>query len=573
MYPLEKIFKQIDQYDIISFDVFDTVLLRPFVKPSNVFDYIEYKYDIKGFSKARKTVVVNTVKEKSIEDIYNNMPSHFFDYLSIELGEEKRLIYPNKKMKEAYLYAIKKKKKIVFISDIYFHSDFLLELLVANGFDKCEKIYSSCDYQKTKCSGELFKQLLVDFNITASQLIHIGDNMVSDDAVPKSLGINTLLIESNFEQYKSYRNYLCEKDYSLWDSFIIKMCADKYANNSYVGTDEDKCWHRFGYEVAGPICWCFVKWIKFIIDSDNSNVSDVAFIARDGYLLKKMFDRLCLDRAVKSHYVLAPRILATLLQESFTSSKDAQKLKQSEVSMINKVYQLDTYTKEERDVFVSKLGMEYENYLNDFNFGDGVIAVVDSTTNNLSSQKLIDYFSNNETCGMYWFASQYAFSLNYKILTCQEERYPVIESEDLFELIFKSPEPAIRHFRIDGTFDYNSINESEKSRIVNFSYMERGAMEFFDDAESHKLKGFPTAQVINKYLIRYCENPDKQDRPIIERGFCCGGIANSIWEPTRVFIDKKKSRSPIAIKKKLKRAIVKHPKLFIFLRKIVHGFQ
>ena len=125
MYPLEKIFKQIDQYDIISFDVFDTVLLRPFVKPSNVFDYIEYKYDIKGFSKARKTVVVNTVKEKSIEDIYNNMPSHFFDYLSIELGEEKRLIYPKKKMKEAYLYAIKKKKKIVFISDIYFHSDFL----------------------------------------------------------------------------------------------------------------------------------------------------------------------------------------------------------------------------------------------------------------------------------------------------------------------------------------------------------------------------------------------------------------------------------------------------------------
>ena len=200
--------------------------------------------------------------------------------------------------------------------------------------------------------------MLDDFDISSSQLIHIGDNIVSDDAVPKSLGINTILIESNFEQYTSYRNYLNEKDYLFWDSFIIKMCADNYSNRAYTGTDEEQCWHRFGYEVAGPICWCFVKWLKSEIDSDNSNISDVAFIARDGYLLKRMFDSLSLDKKVKSHYVLAPRILATLLQESFISAKDAQKLKQSEISTINDVYQLEIYSKEERDRFIFDLGKE-----------------------------------------------------------------------------------------------------------------------------------------------------------------------------------------------------------------------
>lgn len=41
------------KYDVISFDIFDTLLLRPFIKPTDLFWYIETKYDIQGFCQAR----------------------------------------------------------------------------------------------------------------------------------------------------------------------------------------------------------------------------------------------------------------------------------------------------------------------------------------------------------------------------------------------------------------------------------------------------------------------------------------------------------------------------------------
>lgn len=40
---------EILKYDVISFDIFDTLLLRPFIKPTDLFWYIETKYNIKGF--------------------------------------------------------------------------------------------------------------------------------------------------------------------------------------------------------------------------------------------------------------------------------------------------------------------------------------------------------------------------------------------------------------------------------------------------------------------------------------------------------------------------------------------
>ena len=38
---LNKIKSKIDSYDIISFDIFDTLLLRPYVKPTDLFLHIE----------------------------------------------------------------------------------------------------------------------------------------------------------------------------------------------------------------------------------------------------------------------------------------------------------------------------------------------------------------------------------------------------------------------------------------------------------------------------------------------------------------------------------------------------
>lgn len=573
MFNIENLYKLIDEHQVVSFDVYDTLLLRPFCLPSDLFKHIEIKYNISGFYAARNSVCVPNKKEKTIEDIYDNMPTEFKNCIEYELKEEKEIVYLNPIIKEIFDYAKKSRKRIIIISDIYFHEDYLAKVLLEKGIYGYEKIYCSCDHQMTKCEGELFKLVLDDLQVKASDVLHIGDNEISDFTIPKAMGIDVFFIPQNYQQYRDYREYLPIKYSDLWDSIINKVCADNFSQSMKFGSEEEYVWYRFGHDVAGPICWTFAKWIRQSIDNGTVDLSDLAFVARDGYLVKKMFDLMPGRKNVKSHYVYAPRILTTLLQENYKDTKDIQKLSEKEKETINKIYALDDLSPDERSSFVMRLSNAYKRYLENENFGDGTIGVVDSTTNYLSSQKLIDLYTKNLTCGLYWFATEYAFSKGYNILTCQDEHYIVVESVDLFELIFKSPEPTIKCFSISGNIEFNEVNSSEKHRIDNFVNIERGAMDFFDGISKISIEGFPSAKVINDYLIRYCKNPISTERQYIENGKSSGGIANTILEPTKVFIDANKTVTPHSFAKEIKKRIMRHPRLFLFLRNTYHSIR
>ena len=49
----ERIKKLIEDSEYIFFDIFDTLVTRPFVNPKGLFSYIEYTYNIPDFCKAR----------------------------------------------------------------------------------------------------------------------------------------------------------------------------------------------------------------------------------------------------------------------------------------------------------------------------------------------------------------------------------------------------------------------------------------------------------------------------------------------------------------------------------------
>ena len=49
-----RICRLIEEKKVISFDIFDTLLLRPYRKPEDLFELIEKEYQISGFATARK---------------------------------------------------------------------------------------------------------------------------------------------------------------------------------------------------------------------------------------------------------------------------------------------------------------------------------------------------------------------------------------------------------------------------------------------------------------------------------------------------------------------------------------
>lgn len=50
---LSSLYKRIDEVSVVSFDIFDTLLLRPYIKPEDLFLHIEKIYGRSGFAEQR----------------------------------------------------------------------------------------------------------------------------------------------------------------------------------------------------------------------------------------------------------------------------------------------------------------------------------------------------------------------------------------------------------------------------------------------------------------------------------------------------------------------------------------
>lgn len=282
----EQIKQLIDKNEIISFDIFDTLLFRNVYSPSDIFKLVAKKMDdeIKNFydlrisseSKARKHV---PNFECTLDEIYDEISKEVGKTLSakakkIELDLEQQFIDVNPFMHEIFEYALSKEKKVYLISDMYLPSKIICKLLKKAGY-KTVPLYVSCEYRKSKGTGELYDIVQRENNLDKTKWLHIGDNKISDYERPIEFGINAY-------KYKNIREYdMCITPNSIEESIIT---AIQY-NYLYNGTKVDY-WSKFGILYISPIYFGFTDWLyKMTNDLDN-----LFFLARDGYIIQKIYE-------------------------------------------------------------------------------------------------------------------------------------------------------------------------------------------------------------------------------------------------------------------------------------------
>ena len=162
-------------YDVISFDIFDTLILRPFRNPSDLFMVLADKFKILNFKNIRINVekkVRDKMEEKeghrevTIYDIYREVSKETgidVEYgVRTEFQTEKDFCFANPYMKQVFKMLKSQGKKIVITSDMYIPHDMMVELLESCGYTGYDKLYVSCDYNGSKRLGILFDALLED---------------------------------------------------------------------------------------------------------------------------------------------------------------------------------------------------------------------------------------------------------------------------------------------------------------------------------------------------------------------------------------------------------------------------
>lgn len=124
--------KQLLQYDVVSFDIFDTLIFRPFSSPSDLFYIVGANHQYLDFAGIReqseREVRLERYKKSGtyeviLDEIYNYMEKHVgidsSSEIEPELTIECELCYAQPYVIEVYKILQSKQKTIVITSDMY----------------------------------------------------------------------------------------------------------------------------------------------------------------------------------------------------------------------------------------------------------------------------------------------------------------------------------------------------------------------------------------------------------------------------------------------------------------------
>lgn len=188
----ESVFTKATGYDVISFDIFDTLLFRNVKRPTDIFRLLEQENHVPRFARLREAAEHKARQKKyngcgsyeiTIDEIYQMaelkcmLPSKTM--IANEIAKELECCYANPAMAALIERLSMTNVSIIAVSDMYLTEPVLMELLQNCGFTNIKAVFVSSKYGVSKSSGELFEVVKQELGRN-KRILHIGDNFRSD---------------------------------------------------------------------------------------------------------------------------------------------------------------------------------------------------------------------------------------------------------------------------------------------------------------------------------------------------------------------------------------------------------
>lgn len=304
----------LSQFDVISFDVFDTLIFRPFELPTDLFYFMDEPMGILDFHRIRMEMEgearIDHFKKKrnyeiNLQDIWQKIEKEVgpnaADGMKIEQELELRFCYANPFMLSVFQNLQRQGKQIIITTDMYLPEDFIRKLLKHCGYAGFERLYVSNIFEKSKAKGDLYDVIRQDFDKTV-RIIHVGDNEHSDVRMAKKHGLDILHYPNVNKFSLTYRAHDM--------SSIVGGAYRGIINNwLYSGLDQYSMEYEYGFIYGGLFVLGYCAFIHEYCRIHN--IDRLLFLARDGDILKQVYDLLYPGE--DTHYVLWGRYPAVKL--------------------------------------------------------------------------------------------------------------------------------------------------------------------------------------------------------------------------------------------------------------------
>ena len=335
---LPRLKSAIEKSDLVSFDLFDTVMQRPSISPDAVQRYAglllaREMADAPDFFTARKAAehaaraARNFEGDVGLDAIYQGMGDAGWGAEALararvlEVEVERRIVLTRPPVVEALRHAKAAGKRVIAVSDTYFGRADIDALLAAAGLDGLfDDIVLSNELGARKDRGDLWKALLAREGAAPGAWLHIGDNEVSDMQRAGDLGLMTthvmnpatLLLQKGFLQSPTVQ--AADEAHGMADALLLgpaaaRLAADPYPPGGALGPSRVTTAHDLGYCAYGPALFAFSAWLA--AQPDVQALDRLYFLSREGWALQPIYDRVRVALSgtplPPSHYLHASR--------------------------------------------------------------------------------------------------------------------------------------------------------------------------------------------------------------------------------------------------------------------------
>lgn len=513
-YKKSEIINEIKNNDVISFDLFDTLIMRNVPYATDVIELVNIELIKKGYV-IEDFINKRIAAEKKMSQGYAPRLSEIYreilggdyaefveEFVNIEFNVDLNLICPRKESNSLIMESKKLEKRVYITTDSYYSKEQIEKILLLNNIEGYDDIFVSCEYGKSKNDG-LYVELIKESE--TKEILHIGDDEISDIKAAERYGLVSFRLYSAFELFDfvgglGFEELVC----CLADRIKIGIFLAQFFNNPFQFENEEKKIFvnntgEIGFLFCAPIISDFLVWYEEKVK--EKKCMNVWFGARDGYLIQKLYHKFYPEQ--QTEYFLTSRISAIRAGVENTEDikyVDSMKFSGDLTCNLKCRFGIDALEISKEDTIPSESGLlKYSSeilnkatikkqnnikYVQKLNVKNGNIAFFDFVakgTTQLYVQRLID----NHMIGLYFFQLEPDFEENknleiYSFYTGEERNNSAIfDDYYILEAILTSPNPSVDEFDFDGNPIYSLETRSEKD-ISCFMQAQNGIMKYVD---------------------------------------------------------------------------------------------
>ncbi len=500
----------VDDKDAVSFDLFDTLIMRQVLFPSDVVELTENRFKKKGIyienflqkrQQAEKELSIKYAP--SLIDIYQFVLEHSSDVLvsaeelaQVEWEIDYELVTARQEMVDFAAEIYRRGKPVYITTDTYYSRNQIEQLFAKCGITCYTDLLVSSEY-KTGKTQKLFCHLR-DI-LQGNSCVHIGDDLAVDVESADRCGLCGCQIYSGVDLFEM-TGYLGMWEYieSLSSRIKLGMFVARLFNSPFQfetrNMQQSVCnAYDVGYLFMAPIITDFVLWFKKQVM--KKSIKNVWFCARDGYLIKKLYDMLCGDEL--SVYFLSSRaaaIRAGIENEADIAYVDTMKfsgtLSQQLRDRFGIIVNEDVLTGKKlvdfsQDIIekAKRYRHHYQKYIDSIAKESGDIAFFDFVAKG-TCQMFVNRLVNNKLRGLYFLQIEKSF-MKDKVLDItafyeqdESRENAIYEDYYILETVLTSQEPSIVGFHENGTPCYTRETRTQQE-LRCIEKMQDGITDYF----------------------------------------------------------------------------------------------